>query len=202
LARPEPAVRAIGPAMPDLRDIKGHESAKRALEIAAAGGHNLLMNGPPGAGKSMLAARLPSILPPLSPRELLDVSMIHSVAGAFAGGELTENSGNSFGEQHAVMGARHFARPRMQAAADQSRHRSGMMRRAERTPVGRKRSIVALIEDIARPDTAGSNLVRDAAESMRLSARGFHCVLKLARTIPDLAGSPLVQHEDLAGGVR
>src|SRR3954452_510743 len=89
LARPEPAVRAIGPAMPDLRDIKGQESAKRALEIAAAGGHNLL-NGPPGAGKSMLAARLPSILPPLSPRELLDVSMIHSVAGAFAGGELTD----------------------------------------------------------------------------------------------------------------
>jgi DNA replication protein DnaC len=63
---------AIGPAMPDLRDIKGQESAKRALEIAAAGGHNLLMNGPPGAGKSMLAARLPSILPPLSPRELLE----------------------------------------------------------------------------------------------------------------------------------
>jgi hypothetical protein len=59
-----------------------------------------------------------------------------------------------------------------------------------------------LIGDIARPDTAGSNLVRDAAESMRLSARGFHRVLKLARTIPDLAGSPLVQHEDLAGGAR
>ena len=51
--------------MPDLRDVRGQESAKRALEIAAAGGHNLLMNGPPGAGKSMLAAGLPSILPPL-----------------------------------------------------------------------------------------------------------------------------------------
>jgi magnesium chelatase family protein len=56
----------------------------------------------------------------------------------------------------------------------------------------------ALIEDIARPDTAGSNFVRDAAESMRLSARGFHRVLKLARTIPDLAGSPLVRREHLA----
>ena len=90
MARPQPAMRAQGVAMPDLRDIKGQESAKRALEIAAAGGHNLLMNGPPGSGKSMLAARLPSILPPLTPRELLEVSMIHSVAGALADGKLTD----------------------------------------------------------------------------------------------------------------
>ena len=76
--------------LPDLADIKGQESAKRALEIAAAGGHNLLMIGPPGAGKSMLAQRLPSILPPLTPRELLEVSMIHSVAGALADGALTD----------------------------------------------------------------------------------------------------------------
>ena len=65
----------------DISEVRGQESAKRALEIAAAGGHNLLMSGPPGAGKSMLASRLPSILPPLSPREALDVSMIHSIAG-------------------------------------------------------------------------------------------------------------------------
>ncbi len=90
LSRPRPAPRASLNAMPDLRDVKGQETAKRALEIAAAGGHNLLMNGPPGAGKSMLAARLPSILPPLSPREMLDVSMIHSVAGLLAGGALTD----------------------------------------------------------------------------------------------------------------
>ena len=73
----------------DLRDIKGQESAKRALEIAAAGGHHLLMMGSPGAGKSMLAARLPSILPPLSPSELLEVSMIASVAGEIRDGALT-----------------------------------------------------------------------------------------------------------------
>src|SRR3954471_8104717 len=89
MARPEPAIAPAGGGLPDLRDIKGQESAKRALEIAAAGGHNLLMSGPPGAGKSMLAQRLPSILPPLSPRELLEVSMIQSVAGRLADGALS-----------------------------------------------------------------------------------------------------------------
>ena len=90
LSRPLPAMRAVGAALPDMKDIKGQESAKRALEVAAAGGHNLLMSGAPGAGKSMLALRLPSILPPLNPRELLEVSMIHSIAGKLAGGALTD----------------------------------------------------------------------------------------------------------------
>lgn len=90
LSRPEPSVHPAAGDLPDLADIKGQESAKRALEVAAAGGHHLLLRGPPGSGKSMLAQRLPSILPPLLPRELLEVSMIASVAGELAGGRLSD----------------------------------------------------------------------------------------------------------------
>ena len=86
LSRPEPAIHRSNGALSDLQDIKGQESAKRALEVAAAGGHNLLMVGPPGSGKSMLASRLPSILPPLTPVELLEVSMIKSLAGGLTEG--------------------------------------------------------------------------------------------------------------------
>ena len=72
----------------DLADVRGMETARRALEIAAAGGHNLLMIGPPGGGKTMLAARLPGLLPDLQPREALEVSMVHSVAGLLEEGRL------------------------------------------------------------------------------------------------------------------
>jgi magnesium chelatase family protein len=75
-------------AGPDLAQVKGQETAKRALEIAAAGGHNLLMTGPPGAGKSLLAACLPGILPELTAAEALEVSMVASVAGQLDAGKL------------------------------------------------------------------------------------------------------------------
>ncbi|MCX8500838.1 MAG: YifB family Mg chelatase-like AAA ATPase [Alphaproteobacteria bacterium] len=88
LSPPVPLIAEGAESPLELRDIKGQESAKRALEIAAAGGHNLLMIGPPGSGKSMLAARLPGLLPPLEPTEALEVSMIHSIAGQLDGGKL------------------------------------------------------------------------------------------------------------------
>lgn len=73
---------------PDLLDIKGQETAKRALEISAAGGHNLLMIGPPGTGKSMLALRLPGLIPDLDLNEMLEINMIHSVSGKISDGKL------------------------------------------------------------------------------------------------------------------
>ena len=79
-----------GPA-PDMQDLKGQETARRVLEIAATGAHNLLMIGPPGAGKSMLAARLPGLLPPLTPQEALEVTMLHSVAGQLPEGGLVQS---------------------------------------------------------------------------------------------------------------
>jgi magnesium chelatase family protein len=89
LSAPRPGPVLDGAPAADLKDVKGQEQGKRALEIAAAGGHNLLFVGPPGSGKSMLAQRLPGLLPPLSPRELLETSMVHSVAGLIAKGALT-----------------------------------------------------------------------------------------------------------------
>ena len=78
---PTPKMAPARQNMPDLADLKGQDTARRVLEIAAAGGHHLLMVGPPGAGKSMLAARLAGLLPPLNPAEALEVTMLHSVAG-------------------------------------------------------------------------------------------------------------------------
>jgi len=88
LTPPVPGEAELPVGGPDLRQVKGQEVAKRALEIAAAGGHNLLMSGPPGAGKSLLAACLPGILPPLQPAEALEVSMVASVAGELEGGKM------------------------------------------------------------------------------------------------------------------
>jgi len=88
---PDPVRGDVADAPPaaDLKQVKGQETAKRALEIAAAGGHNLLMVGPPGSGKSLLASCLPGILPELTPSEALEVSMVQSVAGTLEAGRIS-----------------------------------------------------------------------------------------------------------------
>ncbi|MBK1636221.1 YifB family Mg chelatase-like AAA ATPase [Rhodovulum adriaticum] len=105
-----------GPAQQrDLADVKGQERARRALEIAAAGRHHMLMVGAPGSGKSMLAARMPSILPPLSPAEALETSMIHSLAGLLDEGGISRL--RPFREPHhtasmaAIVGGGRSAKP-------------------------------------------------------------------------------------------
>ena len=325
LSRPEASVHQPARDLPDLADIKGQESARRALEVAAAGGHNLLMVGPPGSGKSMLAQRLPSILPPLAPRELLEVSMVASVAGQLAGGKLTDR--RPFRAPHhsasmaAMVGGGIGARPgevslahngvlfldefpefspqaldalrqpletgecmiarvnhrvtypaRIQLVAAMNPCRCGMAGepgyrcargvrcqadyqarisgplldridlrievpavsasdlirpgRAEPSAavaarVGRARAIqqerlerlgvvsartnahcpAALIEQIAAPDAPGLALLRDASEKLGFSARAYHRVLRVARTLADLDGTDGVGRIHLAEAI-
>jgi len=112
-ARPGEVTNATG--TPDLSDVKGQERAKRALEIAAAGRHHLLMVGSPGSGKSMLAARIPGILPPLTPAEALETSMIHSLSGLLDEGGISR--ARPFREPHhtasmaAIVGGGRNAKP-------------------------------------------------------------------------------------------
>ncbi|MCL2473307.1 MAG: YifB family Mg chelatase-like AAA ATPase [Alphaproteobacteria bacterium] len=115
LVPPEQSLKLSTMSYPDLSDIKGQETAKRVLEIAAAGGHNLLMTGPPGSGKSMLASRLIGILPPMEPEEALEVSMIHSVSGMLGEGGIVHQ--RPFRDPHhsaslpALIGGGQKARP-------------------------------------------------------------------------------------------
>jgi len=115
IAQPAAGQLGAGAKTLDLADVRGMETARRAMEVAAAGGHNMLMIGPPGGGKSMLAARLPGLLPDLSPREALEVSMVHSVAGMLDGGRLVTRP--PFREPHhsasmaAIAGGGNRARP-------------------------------------------------------------------------------------------
>jgi magnesium chelatase family protein len=325
LTRPEPAIRQNPANLPDLADIKGQESAKRALEVAAAGGHNLLMIGPPGSGKSMLAQRLPSILPPLSAAELLEVSMIHSIAGQISGGKLSDRRPYRAPHHSATMAAlvggglrgrpgeaslahsgilfldelpefhpqtldalrqpletgecviaranHHVSYPASfqliaamnpcrcgmagepghtcargpRCAADYQGRISGPMldridiridvpavsandlirpmaaessetvarRVLAARELQRDRFIVAglpevtcnarcsttLVEKIAEPDAGGLQLLRDAADRMKFSARGYHRILKVARTLADLDGSIRVGRIHLAEAI-
>jgi len=115
LSAPQALVSEDDVIYPDLAEIKGQETAKRVLEVAAAGGHNLLMIGPPGSGKSMLAARLPGLLPPLDAEEALEATMVRSLAGETGDGRLSRR--RAFRDPHhsatlqALVGGGARARP-------------------------------------------------------------------------------------------
>ncbi len=311
------------PSLRDLADVKGQERAKRALEIAAAGRHHLIYVGTPGSGKSMLAARLPSILPPLSPQEALETSMIHSLSGLLDEGGISR--ARPFREPHhtasmaAIIGGGRGAKPgevslahngvlfmdefpefprtvletlrqpietgevmvaranahikypcqfMLIAAANPCRcgymtdpakacarvphcgedylgRISGPLMdrfdmRVEVPPVafqdldlpstGDTSSDVAtrvvqarkiqsarfaehdslrsnadasgeILEEIAKPDAEGRDLLIKAAERFGLSARGYHRVLRVARTIADLAGDTNVRRDHIGEAV-
>jgi magnesium chelatase family protein len=304
---------------PDLKDVKGQETAKRAIEIAAAGGHNMLMIGPPGAGKSMLAQRLPGLLPPLDAREALEISMVQSLAGELPGGSISRRrpfrSPHHSASMAALVGGGLRVKPgevslahlgvlfldelpefqravldslrqpiesgeavvaranahvrypaRFQLVAAMNPCRCGYLddpaQACGRAPkcaqeyqsrisgplfdridihvevagvsaadltlpppaessadvaarVARARDIQRqryaeeglrsnaeaegeLLDRVAAPDGAGARLLTEAAERMRLTARGYHRVLRVARTIADLGGAPGVGRAHIA----
>ncbi len=319
LRAPVPRIADEATMIADLKDVKGQETAKRALEIAAAGGHNMLMIGPPGAGKSMLASRLPGLLPPLDAREALEISMIQSLAGelrdgaisrrrpfraphhsasmpALVGGGTRVKPGEvslahhgvlfldelpefqravldslrqpiELGEAVVARANAHVRYPaRFQLVAAMNPCRCGYLADAAQTcgrapkcgadyqgrlsgplldridihvevagvsaqdlalppPAEGSAAVAArvayarqaqqrryeaynlrtnseaegeLLDRVATPEPSGAKLLAEAACAMRLTARGYHRVLKVARTIADLAGSATVSRLHVA----
>ena len=165
LAPPTARLAEDEPDPPDLRDVKGQETAKRALEIAAAGGHNLLMMGPPGAGKSMLAARMIGILPPLSAPEMLEVGLIESVGGKLRDGKLRRRrpfrSPHHAASMAAMVGGGSAARP-----GEISLAHNGVLFLDELPEFGRQ-----VLEALRQPMEAGTVTVARANHHITYPAR-------------------------------
>ncbi|WP_417713774.1 YifB family Mg chelatase-like AAA ATPase [Pseudophaeobacter arcticus] len=165
LAPARPGEMRSDPMRRDLRDIKGQEQAKRALEIAAAGRHHLLLVGPPGSGKSMLAARLPSILPPLTPAEALETAMIQSLCGLIDEGGI--NRSRPFREPHhtasmaAIVGGGRRAQP-----GEISLAHNGVLFLDELPEFNR-----AVLETLRQPLEAGEVMIARANAHIRYPSR-------------------------------
>jgi magnesium chelatase family protein len=165
LSPPEPVLVEDEGGYPDLKDVKGQETAKRALEIAAAGAHNLLLVGPPGAGKSMLASRLVGLLPPLDPTEVLEVSMIASIGGRLSEGRLSRRrpfrSPHHAASMAALVGGGSQARP-----GEVSLAHKGVLFLDELPEFGR-----AVLEALRQPMEAGRITVARAQAHVTYPAR-------------------------------
>lgn len=162
-----PGRTAPAPALPDLADLRGQPRARRALEIAAAGGHHMFMVGPPGAGKTMLAERLPSILPPLTDDEAVEVTSLYSLRGRFTGGSAELIRSAPFEAPHhsmtiqALIGGGRHPGPGSLALA----HRGVLF--VDEAPEWRRE----VLDSLRQPLESGEVLVRRAESTLKYPAR-------------------------------